>query len=77
MCIKLPPKDLNLGPYPPHPTSTYTYRIIIAPRVCGGRNNILCVRKLCIEFERELEIYNKKMRIRREKRNKGLEEERY
>ena len=36
-----------------------------------------CVRKLCIEFERELEIYNKKMRIRREKRNKGIEEERY
>ena len=28
------------------------------------RNNILCVRKLCTEFERELEIYNKKMRIR-------------
>ena len=28
------------------------------------RSNILCVRKLCTEFERELEIYNKKMRIR-------------
>ena len=75
--MKLPPKDLNLGPYPPHPISTYTYEVIIAPRVCGGKNNILCVRKLCIEFERELEIYNKKMRIRREKRNKGIEEERY
>ena len=34
------------------------------------RNNILCVRKLCTECERELEIYNKKMRIRRAK-NKG------
>ena len=75
--MKLPPKDLNLGPYPPHPTNTYTYGVIIASRVCGDRNNILCVRKLCIEFERELEIYNKKMRIRREKRNKGIEEERY
>ena len=66
--MKLLPKDLNLGPYLPHPTSTYTYEVIIAPRVCGGKNNILCVRKLCIEFERELEIYNKKMRIRREKK---------
>ena len=75
--MKFPSKNLNPGPYPPHPTSTYTYGIIIAPRVCGGRNNILCVRKLCIEFERELEIYNKKMRIRREKKKKGIEEERY
>ena len=75
--MKLPPKDLNLDPYPPHPTSTYTYGVIITPKVCNDRNNILCVRKLCIEFERELEIYNKKMRIRREKRNKGIEEERY
>ena len=33
-------------------------------------NNIFCVRKLCTESERELEIYNKKMRIRRAK-NKG------
>ena len=40
------------------------------------KNNILCVRKLCIEFERELEIYNKKMRIRIEKK-KRIEEERY
>ena len=29
-----------------------------------------CVRKLCIECERKLEIYNKNMRIRRAK-NKG------
>ena len=35
------------------------------------RNNIFfCVRKLCIECERKLEIYNKNMRIRRAK-NKG------
>ena len=36
MCVKLPPGDLNLGPYPPHPTSTYTCGVTIAPRVCGG-----------------------------------------
>ena len=34
------------------------------------RNNILCVIKPCTEGERELEIYNKNMRIRRAK-NKG------
>ena len=34
------------------------------------RYNILCVRKISIECERELETYNKKMRIRRTK-NKG------
>ena len=34
------------------------------------RNNILCVRKLCTEGERALEIYSKKMRIRTAK-NKG------
>ena len=35
------------------------------------RNNILCVRKLCTECERELKFYNKKMRIKRAK-NKGI-----
>ena len=24
MCVKLPPGDLNSGPYPPHPISTNT-----------------------------------------------------
>ena len=36
MCVKLPPGNLNSGPCPPHPTSTYTCRVIIAPKVCGG-----------------------------------------
>ena len=36
MCVKLPPRDLNPGPCPPHPTSTYTCGVTIAPRVCGG-----------------------------------------
>jgi len=35
MCMKLPPGDLNPGPCPPHPTSTYTCEVTIAPRVCG------------------------------------------
>ena len=36
MCVKLPPGDLNLGPYPPHPTSTYTCGVTTAPRVRSG-----------------------------------------
>ena len=35
MYVKLPPKDLNLGPYPPHPTNIYTCGVTIAPRVRG------------------------------------------
>ena len=33
--MKLSPGNLNLGPYPPHPTSTYTCEVTITPRVCG------------------------------------------
>ena len=38
ICVKLPPKDLNSGYYPPHPTSTNTCRVTIAPTVCDGEN---------------------------------------
>ena len=41
MRMKLPPRDLNPGPYPPHPTSTYTCEVTIAPRVCGGHLRVL------------------------------------
>ena len=37
MCIKLSPEDLNSDPYPPHPISTYTYKVTIALRVCGDK----------------------------------------
>ena len=37
MCVKLPSGDLNPGPCPPHPTSTYTCGVTIALKVCGGR----------------------------------------
>ena len=33
MCVKLPPRYLNSGPYPPHITSTYIYEVTIALRV--------------------------------------------
>ena len=34
MCVKLSPKDLNPGPYPPHSTYVYTCGVTITPRVC-------------------------------------------
>ena len=40
MCVKLLPRDLNPGPYPPHSTSTYTCKVIIAPKMCGNKMNI-------------------------------------
>ena len=36
MCVELPFRDLNSNPYPPHPTSIYTYRVTTALRVRGG-----------------------------------------
>ena len=36
MCVKLSPGDLNPSSCPPHPTSTYTCEMTIAPRVRGG-----------------------------------------
>ena len=36
MCVKLPPGDLNPGPYLPYSINTYTYEMIVAPRMCGG-----------------------------------------
>ena len=36
MCVSLPPGDLNPGPCPPYSTSTYTCKVTIVPKVCGG-----------------------------------------
>ena len=36
MCVKLSLEDLNLGPYPPHSTNTYTCGVTITPKVYGG-----------------------------------------
>ena len=47
--MKLPLRDLNLNPYPPHPTSTYTCRVTIAPRVCDGR--VVLKLKRCVFVE--------------------------
>ena len=36
MCVKFPIGDMNPDPCPPHPTSTYTCEVTIAPNVCDG-----------------------------------------
>ena len=36
MCAKLSPRDLNLDPCLLHPTRTYTCKVTIVLRVCGG-----------------------------------------
>ena len=36
MCLKLSSGNLNPGPYPLHSTSTYTCKVIIAPKICDG-----------------------------------------
>ena len=36
MCVKLPPGDLNLLPYPPHLTNTYTCRVTAALKKMHG-----------------------------------------
>ena len=38
MCMKLPLENLNLSFYPSHSTNTYTYEVIIVPKVCGEKN---------------------------------------
>ena len=43
MYVKLPLKDLNFDPYPPHLTSTYTCEVIIIPRVCSSTNVLKCI----------------------------------
>ena len=38
MCVKLPPRDLNLNPSLSHSTITYTCEVTITPMVYSGRN---------------------------------------
>ena len=38
--MKLPPENLNPGPYPPHLTSIYIYGVTTAPRVRGSINSL-------------------------------------
>ena len=48
MCVKLPPGDLNLGPYPPHSTNSYNCEVIITLMVCSG--NIYLFFNTCVIY---------------------------
>ena len=48
MCVKLFSRDLNLNPYPPHPTSSYTCEVTIAPRVLFKSTKLYIVCKYAI-----------------------------
>ena len=37
MCVKFPTRDLNFNPYPPHPTSAYTCKATITPKVLNDK----------------------------------------
>ena len=37
MCVKLPSRNFNPDPCLSHPTNTYTYEVIIAPKVRSGK----------------------------------------
>ena len=37
MCVKFPTRDLNFNPYPSHPTSTYTCKATITPKVLDDK----------------------------------------
>ena len=50
MCVKLPPGDLNPGPYPSHPINTYTCGMTIASRMCDSIN-------VYILFQKEVYIF--------------------
>ena len=42
ICVKLFLRNLNSGPYPPHPTSIYICEVTTALKVRGGAN--MCIK---------------------------------
>ena len=50
MCVKLPSIDLNLDPYPLHPTSIYTCGVTITPMVRGGTTTLLSLGNKMVAF---------------------------
>ena len=48
MYVKLPPGDLNPDSYPLYSTSTYTYGVTIALRVCSGQIEFFNIKLICI-----------------------------
>ena len=53
MCVKLPHGDLNSNSCHSHLTSTYIYKVTIAPRVCNGAflvNGLLCLESCILKM---------------------------
>ena len=50
MCVKLISGDLNLDPYLPHPTSTYTCEVIFTPRVHSSNYFNLSLTKILLRI---------------------------
>ena len=51
MCVKLPLENLSPDLYPPHPISTYTYKMTITPMVTIFRGYNLISDNYCkVEF---------------------------
>ena len=50
MCLKLLNKELNYGPYPPHPTSIYTCGVTTTPMVRGGTTTLLSLGNKMVAF---------------------------
>ena len=57
MCVKLSSKNLNFGSCPPHSTSTYTYGVTIAPRVCGREKFPLLIALCFVEIDNAIYIH--------------------
>ena len=57
MCVKLSSKNLNFGFCPPHSTSTYTYGVTIAPRVCGREKFPLLIALCFVEIDNAIYIH--------------------
>ena len=63
MCVKFPTRDLNLGPYPPHHTNTYTceattpnmlgYKILVNLRKKQKQIFIIILRLYVVQKTRE------------------------
>ena len=47
MCVKLSHRDLNPGSYPPYPTSIYTCKVTITPKMCDDKS-LIVLNSLCI-----------------------------
>ena len=58
MCVKFPPRDLNIDSYSPHPTSTYICGVTIVSKVYGSKSTINLLYKKFTNWENMI-VYKK------------------